>query len=158
MFGEGPSDARLMLVGEAPGADEDRAGVPFRGRAGRALAALLREAGIDRSAAYVTNTAMCRPVRRPAPTPAEVEACAPYLDLQLAIVRPAVIVTLGALSTRRLLGTDAPLGTLRGRAHDVAGSRIVPTWHPSGWNRKPGRRGEVLADLALARDLMGSDV
>jgi DNA polymerase len=119
---------------------------------------LLREAGIDRSAAYVTNTAMCRPTARSAPTAAEVEACAPYLDLQLAVVRPAVIVTLGVVPTWRFLRTDAPLGTLHGRAHNVAGQRIIPTWHPSGWNRERGRRGEVLVDLAVARDLMVRDV
>jgi len=101
VFGAGPSSAQLMLVGEAPGAEEDKAGVPFKGRAGRQLNAILTEAWIDRGgAAYVTNAAKCRPRTRPAPTPAEVEACAPYLDLELAVVRPVVIVSFGATATR----------------------------------------------------------
>ena len=145
-----------MVIGEAPGAEEDLAGRPFVGDAGRALNALLQEAGLDRSAVFVTNTSMCRPRARPAPTAEEVEACAPYLDLALAVVRPAVIVALGAVAARRVLGIHAPLESLRGRAHDLGGARVFPTWHPSGWNRAPGRRAEALDDLRQARAaLMG---
>jgi DNA polymerase len=163
VFGEGLTTARLVLLGEAPGEDEDAAGRPFVGPAGQALDRLLAEVGLPRSAVYVANTVMCRP---PDPVPpaanrkpraGEVEACAPYLDLQLAAVRPTVLVAFGEVATRRLLGPIEKLGDVRGRDHLVDHMRIIPTWHPGAWNRVKdrNRRAETRADVRLAMALAG---
>lgn len=163
VFGEGPATARLVLLGEAPGEDEDASGRPFVGPAGQALDRLLAEVGLPRSSVYVTNVVMCRP---PDPVPpaanrkpraGEVEACAPYLDLQLAVVRPTIVVAFGEVATRRLLGPIEKLGDVRGRDHPVGDLRIIPTWHPGAWNRVKDRdrRAETRADVRLAMVLAG---
>jgi DNA polymerase len=154
VFGTGPAAARLLLLGEAPGSEEDRAGTPFVGRSGHALDRLLSEAGLNRAEAYVTNAAMCRPTLHPAPRPAEIEACAPYLDLELAVVRPQVIVAFGGTATRRLLGASGRLETLRGKVHPLERASVIPTWHPSSWNRQAERRAQALGDLKIARFLL----
>jgi uracil-DNA glycosylase family 4 len=161
VFGEGPSAARLVLLGEAPGEDEDAQGRPFVGTAGQALDRLLASVGLDRGRVYVANTVMCRPpdpvppaVNRPPRTP-EVAACASYLDLQLAVVRPAVIIAFGEVATRRLLGPIARLGDVRGQDHPVGDWRVVPTWHPRAWNRVKDRRAATQADVRLGMSLAG---
>jgi DNA polymerase len=161
VFGEGPPTARLVLLGEAPGEDEDASGRPFVGPTGRALDRLLAEVGLPRSSVYVTNTVMCRP---PDPVPpaanrkpraGEVEACAPYLELQLAVVRPTVLVAFGEVATCRVLGPIEKLGDVRGRDHPVGDLRIIPTWHPRAWNRVKDwdGRAETRADIILAMSL-----
>ena len=163
VFGEGPATARLVLLGEAPGEDEDAAGRPFVGPTGRALDRLLAEVGLPRSSVYVTNAVMCRP---PDPVPpaanrkprtGEVKACAPYLDLQLAVVRPTVLVAFGEVATCRVLGPIEKLGDVRGRDHSVGALLIIPTWHPGAWNRVKDRdrRAETRADVRLAMALAG---
>jgi DNA polymerase len=143
-----------MIVGEAPGADEDREGQPFWGDSGQKLNALLRSVGLSRGDAYVTNAALCRPAPGYAPTIDDVAACSPYLDLALALVRPRVIVAFGVVATRRLLGIPGTLESLRGRAYPVNGAMVIPTWHPSAWNRAPERRSEATDDLRLAKSLL----
>ena len=153
VVGEAPPGARLALVGEAPGADEDRAGRPFVGRAGRLLDELLAEAGLDRSAVAVLNVLQCRPPGNRTPTPAEVARCRGWLDRKLALVRPELIVALGLTAAGWFLGRGVRLGSVRGVVHEVDGWRVLPTYHPSAAIRY-GPAGEPLAglraDLALA--------
>jgi len=120
VFGAGNPGAELMIVGEAPGAEEDQAGLPFVGDAGRILDALLKGAGLRREDAYVTNVVKCRPPANRPPKPAEIAACAPFLDLQLALVRPRVVLTVGGSATERLTGSAEP-GVARLVAAGVAG-------------------------------------
>jgi len=157
VFSSGPSSARLVLIGEAPGAEEDRSGVPFIGRSGVLLMRLLSEVGLEREALYVTNVVKCRPPKNRTPRRAEAAACRPFLEAQLAAVHPRVVVALGATATRWLLGGTAPLGEVRGRARtDVLdGTWVVPTYHPAAALRGGPAVSELLRDdLALAADLL----
>ncbi|MGH9076397.1 MAG: uracil-DNA glycosylase [Acidimicrobiales bacterium] len=141
VFGEGPAGATLMVVGEAPGEAEDRLGRPFVGRSGQLLDRLLaEEAGLDRSEVYIANVVKCRPPANRDPLPAEVAACRPYLDSQVELVGPRVLLTLGNFATRALLRTTAPIGSLRGRYHQYGPGPgpasgpvlvLVPTFHPA---------------------------
>jgi len=157
VFGNGPVDADLLVLGEAPGEDEDARGEPFVGPAGWALDKLLREAGLDREQAYVTNVVLCRPPKNRRPTSAEIAACSSHLDAQINAVRPRVILGFGATAARRLLGAGARVGTSRGRRHDRDGVRIFITFHPSAWNRKRGRRALVGGDIRLAGRFLSLD-
>jgi len=150
VFGDGNPTAELMIVGEAPGADEDAQGLPFVGDAGQALDTLLGDAGIRREDAYVTNVVKCRPPGNRPPRQTEVAACAPYLDLQLALVRPRVVLAVGVSATRRLTGLASPLEALRGAPHAVGGHTVVATFHPSSFNRERGRRDLAGADIRAA--------
>ncbi len=151
-----PAGARLVLVGEAPGAQEDESGLPFVGRSGRLLDELLGELGCARSEVAVLNTLKCRPPGNRVPTRVETTSCRPYAEAQLRAVAPALIVTLGLSATRWFLPKVA-LGKVRGRVHDVLGPdrpwHVLPTYHPSAAIRF-GPRGEprrlLTEDLALA--------
>jgi uracil-DNA glycosylase family 4 len=156
VLGEGRADARLMIVGEAPGAEEDAAGRPFQGRAGKILDALLRQIGLVRADVYIANVVMHRPPGNRRPRPDEIRACAPYLDAQLDIVRPTFTLALGATATRRLLGRRTTIKAARGQAHQTEAGTVLATYHPSpvSLNRDPARRSAVEADLALVRDLL----
>lgn len=158
VFGEGDPHASLMVVGEAPGRDEDREGRPFVGRSGRLLDRLLaEEAGLARDEVYIANVVKCRPPGNRDPLPAEVEACRPYLDAQVRLVDPAVVVTLGNFATRSLLGSRLGITALRGRVHPggPAGAAVVPTFHPAAALRGGA---EVLAcmraDFVRAREVL----
>src|ERR1035437_10156960 len=156
--------ADLMIVGEAPGAEEDAEGMPFLGAAGKKLDRLLQEAGLDRKSAYITNVVKCHPTRERedhpptnrAPEPNEIAACWNYLDSQITLVRPRVIAALGVTAVARLLGPGAQVGASRGRGHFHGGIPVVATYHPSpaSLNRQPGRRAMVLEDLSLAKRLL----
>jgi DNA polymerase len=153
-----------MIVGEAPGQEEDATGLPFEGVAGRQLTKLLDQAGLDRSTAYLTNVVKCRPMavapdgsivnRRPHPS--EIASCWDYLEAQIRMVRSKVILALGATSTARLLGHGARIGASRGTGRTHEDCAVVVTYHPSpvSLNRQRGRRAMVLEDLALAKDLL----
>jgi DNA polymerase len=153
-----------MLVGEGPGAEEDAQGLPFVGAAGKSLDALLELSGLDRKAAYFTNVVKCRPFElrdgqiptNRAPEPSEIAVCWEYLDSQIALVRPRVIVALGITAVVRLLGPGAQVGTSRGPGHFHGSIPVVATYHPSpsSLNRRAGRREMVLEDLRLARRLL----
>ncbi len=145
-----PAGARLLLVGEAPGAQEDAAGLPFVGRAGQLLDELLAEAGLDRATVAVANVLKCRPPGNRRPTRTEVAACRPWLLRQLAIADPALILTLGGTAAEWALGPSTRLGAARGRVHAFESWPLVVTYHPSAALRFGPRgapRAALLADL-----------
>ncbi|MCW2777227.1 MAG: phage polymerase-related protein [Frankiales bacterium] len=153
VVGARPEGARLLVVGEAPGAQEDESGLPFVGRSGQLLDRLLAEVGGDRARTAVLNTLKCRPPGNRPPTRPETANCRPWTAQQVALVAPDVVVTLGLSATRWFLPGKEPLGTVRGRVHEVEGVQVLPTYHPSAALRN-GPQGEPMAllreDLALA--------
>ena len=156
VFGTGSVNADLMLIGEGPGAEEDRLGVPFVGRSGKLLdTLLLEEMNIDRSLCYISNVVKCRPPENRDPKAEEVEACSPYLKKQLEIIEPKVIVTLGNFATRLLLDTKIGITELRGKLYQYLGFTLIPTFHPAAALR--GRAGVIenmRADLRKAKEII----
>lgn len=158
VFGSGPADAKLMLVGEAPGASEDREGLPFVGASGRLLDLLLEGIGLAREQVFIANVLKCRPPENRDPRPDEVSNCSPWLERQLELVDPAVVVTLGNFATRLLRGDPAPIGKVRGRPEIVVvggrAVRLFPVFHPAAaLYRRPNL--EVLeADFATIPELL----
>jgi DNA polymerase len=151
VFGVGDRQARLMVVGEAPGADEDRQGEPFVGRAGQLLNSMLRAAGFDRSGVYIANILKCRPPNNRDPQPSEVEQCLPYLLRQVELVDPVLILCVGRIAAQNLLGTDVTIGRLRGSVHRLpTGRPVVVTYHPAYLLRSPGEKRKAWEDLKLA--------
>jgi DNA polymerase len=150
VFGTGDRKARLMVVGEAPGAEEDRQGEPFVGRAGMLLNAMLRAAGFERREVYIANVLKCRPPQNRDPGEEEAERCLPYLRRQIELVSPAAILCVGRIAAQRLLGTDLPLARLRGRLHDLGGVPVVVTYHPAYLLRSPGEKAKSWDDLKIA--------
>jgi DNA polymerase len=154
VFGSGSPTADLMFVGEAPGAREDEQGVPFVGRSGQLLGRLLaEELGLDRSDCYIANVVKCRPPGNRDPRPDEIAACRPYLERQLDLVDPTVVVTLGNFSSKLLLGTDVGITKLRGKAYRFGEPErhLVPTFHPAAALRGGADvLARMRADLALA--------
>ena len=155
VFGSGNPAAALMVVGMAPGADEDATGLPFRGDAGRTLDTLLADAGLRRQDAYVTNVVKCRPPGNRPLSQREVAACAPYLDLQLTLVRPRVVLAVGASAAARLTGSTTPLERIHGDPQSVGRYTVVPTFHPSSFNRALGRRDQAGIDVRAAFRALG---
>ncbi len=157
VVGSGPVPADLLLLGEAPGVQEDATGVPFVGRAGQLLDRLLDEARLARPTVAVTNVVKCRPPGNRPPTRAEVATCRGWLVAQLAEIRPRVVVTLGGTATAWMLGRGLRLADVRGRGHELDGRTVVPTYHPSAALRF-GPQGEPMAalraDLVLAAGLV----
>jgi len=152
VFGVGNRAADWLIVGEAPGAEEDRKGEPFVGRAGRLLDAMLAALGHSRSQVYIANVVKCRPPENRDPRPEEADSCAPYLDRQIALLAPSIILAVGRVAAQRLLGSDAPVGRLRGRVHRYGPAEIplVVTWHPAYLLRRPQAKAESWSDLVLA--------
>jgi DNA polymerase len=151
--------ARVMLVGEAPGATEDETGMPFVGKAGRLLDEMLAEAGLSRDTVAVANVLKCRPPGNRKPTRAQVANCRGWLSTQLAIVDPAVVVALGGTAVEWFFGAGAKIGPLRGRLHEVAGRRVLATYHPSAALRfGPGGmpRAALREDLAMLVSEIGA--
>jgi uracil-DNA glycosylase len=159
VFGDGDPMADLMLVGEAPGAEEDSHGLPFRGAAGANLETLLAEIGFGRSDVYIANVAMCRPPGNRRVRRAEMLACASYLDDQIRLVEPRVVIVLGAAPIKRFLGMKATVGGSRGRSHRIGRAVLVATYHPSplSLNRAPERRELIRADFLLAESRLSAD-
>ena len=153
VFGDGDPHADLLLVGEGPGADEDRLGVPFVGRSGQLLTRLVEEeVGLPRERCYTTNIVKCRPPGNRDPKPHEAAACAPWLEGQLELIAPKVVVTFGNVATRRLLVTKEGITALRGRTHPWRGATLVPTFHPAAALRGGQRTVAAMReDLARAR-------
>lgn len=145
VFGVGDPHARVMFIGEAPGKNEDLKGEPFVGAAGRLLDELLGSIGLRRSDVYIANILKCRPPGNRDPLPAEVGTCTPFLEEQVALIDPTVIVPLGRYATKHVLGTERGISTLRGRLFDVAGRRVVPMFHPAVALYDPRQR-QVLVD------------
>lgn len=150
VFGVGPWEAPLLVVGEGPGADEDAQGEPFVGRAGKLLDAMLAAIGRSRvDDTYIANVVKCRPPGNRDPEAEEVAACRPYLDRQIELLRPKLIVALGRIAAQRLLATDAPLSKLRGPVHEYAATKtpVMVTYHPAYLLRSPGEKAKSWADL-----------
>jgi DNA polymerase len=156
VFGVGRRDAPLFVIGEAPGADEDRQGEPFVGRAGQLLNAMLRAIGMPRHEVYIANILKCRPPNNRDPDPSESTACTPYLTRQLALVEPRVLLAVGRISAQWLLQTDAPIGRLRGRvlSYGERGIPLVVTYHPAYLLRSPLAKATAWTDLCLVKELL----
>lgn len=157
VFGVGDRQADWMVVGEAPGENEDLQGEPFVGAAGQLLDNMLRAVGRSRSGegaqgAYIANALKCRPPANRNPQPAEVAQCEPYLARQVALVRPKVIVAMGRFAVKSLLRTDEPIGRLRGRVHRYEGVPVIVTYHPAYLLRTPADKAKAWADLCLAME------
>ena len=150
VFGVGNRSARLMVVGEAPGAEEDRQGEPFVGRAGMLLNAMLRAAGFERGDVFIANVLKCRPPNNRDPSDEEAERCLPYLRRQIELVAPSAILCVGRIAAQRLLATEQPVGKLRGRVHELDGVPVIVTYHPAYLLRSPGEKRRSWDDLKLA--------
>ena len=158
VFGAGNANAELMFVGEAPGAEEDRQGLPFVGRAGGLLNELLAAIGLSREDVFIANTVKCRPPGNRDPQPIELEACRPYLDRQIELIEPKVIATLGNFATKLLTGHQAGITRVHGKpqTHRL-GERIVrvfPIFHPAAILRNPNQRPMMDADFATLLELL----
>jgi uracil-DNA glycosylase len=151
VFGNGNDNAALMFVGEGPGADEDRTGLPFVGKAGELLDKMIAAMGWQRSEVYIANVVKCRPPQNRTPTAQEIATCRPFLVGQLAAVKPRVVVALGRPAANVLLDNDAPISSLRGRFFDCAmgghSFRLMPTFHPAYLLRSPEHKREAWSDL-----------
>ncbi len=156
VFGVGHQQADLLVIGEAPGAEEDRKGEPFVGRAGKLLDEMLRAIGLDRNTVFIANVLKCRPPGNRDPKQHEAESCRPYLDRQIALVNPRVILAVGRIAAQQLLGSDLPLGRMRGQAHRLEGqdAPVIVTYHPAYLLRSPSQKRKSWQDLCLARDLL----
>ncbi len=157
VFGVGSPRARVVFVGEGPGADEDRIGEPFVGRAGQLLNAMLPSIGLKREDVYIANVVKCRPPGNRDPEPDEAAACMPFLKRQIDMIDPAVIVCLGRVAARHLLGTTAPISSYRGRWTTWAGRDVLPTFHPAYLLRNPAAKRESWADLKKLRERLKAD-
>jgi DNA polymerase len=155
VFADGDAEARLMFVGEGPGADEDAQGLPFVGRAGQLLNNMITAMGLKREEIYIANVVKCRPPGNRTPEPEEANTCSPFLFRQIDVVRPEVIVALGATAATYLLGQRQPLAGLRGRMHSVRGTRLIVTYHPAYLLRDPRQKKEAWADLQIAMRELG---
>jgi DNA polymerase len=155
VFGEGNPSASLMFVGEGPGADEDAQGRPFVGRAGQLLTRIIEAIDMKRADVYIANIVKSRPPNNRVPEPDEVAACLPFLKMQIAAIRPQIIVTLGAVATNNLLGATFPITKVRGEFREMGGVLVMPTFHPSYLLRNPASKREVWEDMKKVRDRLG---
>ena len=158
VFADGTGRSRIMFVGEAPGADEDATGVPFVGRAGQLLTKMIGAMGLDRADVYIANVLKCRPPGNRNPEPAEIAACRPYLETQIELVKPAVLVAMGRFAAQFLLETEEPITRLRGKWGMRRGIAVMPTFHPSFLLRQPERKKEAWEDLQQVLRKLGLPV
>jgi uracil-DNA glycosylase len=149
VFGEGNPRAKLMFIGEGPGADEDAQGRPFVGRAGQLLDKMIAAMKLKREDVYIANVVKCRPPGNRAPKPLEAEACMQFLDRQIRVIEPEIICALGTVSAQYLLSTDRPISVMRGKFHDRNGIKLMPTYHPAYLLRNPDAKKIVWDDLQL---------
>ena len=156
--GAGNPDARLVFVGEAPGYEEDRQGVPFVGKAGQLLTRIIEACKLTRDDVFICNILKCRPPQNRNPGPAETANCIGYLHRQLAIIRPALVCALGAVAAHALLETTASLGSLRGRFHDYRGIRVAVTYHPAYLLRYPEHKRKTWDDLKRVMRELGVEL
>ena len=156
VFGVGNRQANLMVIGEAPGADEDRQGEPFVGRAGQLLTAMLAAIGLRRSDVYIANILKCRPPGNRNPSPAEVACCLSFLERQVALIRPRLILSVGAVSAHSLLGTEEAVGRLRGQVHAYGDSSVpvMVSYHPAYLLRQPAAKAKAWQDLQKVKRLL----
>ncbi|HSN13612.1 MAG TPA: uracil-DNA glycosylase [Anaeromyxobacteraceae bacterium] len=149
VFGVGNPAAELMFVGEGPGADEDRQGEPFVGKAGQLLTKMIEAMGLRREEVYIANVVKCRPPDNRNPEPDELEACEPFLRAQIAAIRPRVLVALGKFAAQTLLRDPTPITRLRGGWREYEGVRLMPTFHPAYLLRRPAEKAKAWEDLKL---------
>ncbi|WP_374089855.1 uracil-DNA glycosylase family protein [Methylomicrobium lacus] len=150
VFGSGNRNAEWMLIGEAPGQQEDLQGAPFVGPAGQLLTEMLRAIGLDRDEVYIANILKCRPPGNRDPRPEEAENCRPYLERQIALIRPKIILAVGRIAAQTLLRTDAPVSKLRGKVHTLNQTPLVVVYHPSYLLRSMLEKKKAWLDLQLA--------
>jgi DNA polymerase len=155
VFGDGDPAARLLFVGEGPGADEDAQGLPFVGKAGQLLNNMISAMGLRREQVYIANVVKCRPPGNRTPEPEEGNTCSPFLFRQIDVIRPQVIVALGATAATYLLGLRQPLAGLRGRVHAWRGAQLIVTYHPAYLLRDPRQKKEAWVDLQIAMKELG---
>jgi uracil-DNA glycosylase len=153
--GDGDPAAKLVFVGEAPGADEDQQGLPFVGRAGQLLTDIIRAMGLERKNVYICNILKCRPPGNRNPLPDEIRLCEPFLKRQLQLISPQIICALGAFAAKTLLKTETPITALRGRFHTYEGIPLMPTYHPAYLLRNPQAKRQVWEDIQLIMKEMG---
>jgi len=155
VFGDGDPNARLLFVGEGPGADEDAQGLPFVGRGGQLLNNMINAMGLKRAEVYIANIVKCRPPKNRVPEPIEANTCKPFLFQQIEVIQPEVIVALGSTAATYLLGAKASLSSLRGRLHHAFNSKLIVTYHPAFLLRDPTQKKEAWKDLQMAMAELG---
>jgi uracil-DNA glycosylase len=155
VFADGDPNAKLMFVGEGPGADEDASGIPFVGKAGQLLNNMIAAMGVAREQVYIANIVKCRPPQNRTPEPVEATTCSQFLLRQIDVVQPHVIVALGATAATYLLGVRQSLASLRGRWHSCRGAKVAVTYHPAFLLRDPRQKGEAWKDLQMVMAEMG---
>lgn len=154
VFGVGNPQAEIMLVGEGPGANEDEQGIPFVGKAGKLLDDMLAIIGLDRTTVYIANIVKCRPPGNRDPMNVEQDACIGYLQRQIALIRPKILVCLGRIAAMRLIDPKFRITKEHGAWYDIQGMRMMAIYHPSALLRDPGKRPETFSDLkALQREI-----
>ena len=154
VFGDGNPCAELMLIGEAPGADEDLQGLPFVGRAGQLLMQMIKAIQLERKDVYIANVLKCRPPGNRPPEPDEIAACSPFLRKQISIIQPKLILALGTFSAQLLLESKSPISALRSRVYEMPFGRVLATFHPSFLLRSPDKKRDAWEDLKLARRVL----
>ncbi len=156
VFGVGNQQADWLIIGEAPGADEDRQGEPFVGRAGQLLNAMLKAIGLTREEVYIANILKCRPPNNRDPKPEEAACCSPYLQRQIELIQPKLILALGRIAAQRLLQTNTSLARLRGQIHTLETSQtpVIVTYHPAYLLRSPAEKRKAWQDLQFAQDFV----
>ena len=156
VFGVGDPDARLMFVGEGPGHDEDVQGIPFVGRAGQLLTDIIRAMGLTREQVYIANVVKCRPPENRTPEPDEIASCAPFLEKQIEIIGPKVIVALGAVAASALVGATGGISKIRGQFREYRGIPLMPTFHPAYLLRSPDKKRDVWQDMKQVMERLSS--
>ncbi len=151
VYGSGNPEARLVFVGEAPGMDEDRQGLPFVGRAGQLLTRIIESIGLRRDDVYICNVLKCRPPGNRNPEPDEVDACSPFLKRQLKSIRPRIVCCLGTFAAQTVMGMKSPISRLRGDFHEIDGIRYIATFHPAYLLRNAAKKREVWEDMKKIR-------
>lgn len=156
VFQDGSAQRKLMFIGEAPGADEDRTGVPFVGRAGQLLTDIITKGmGIPREEVLIANVLKCRPPDNREPTPLEKAICTPWLDRQIELQDPTVLIPLGRHASMHILQREATMGEMRSQIHTVGARQVIPTYHPAYLLRSPGEKKECWKDIQLAMGVLG---
>jgi len=154
VFGEGNPSADLMLVGEAPGADEDIQGRPFVGRAGQLLMQMIKAINFERKDVFIANVLKCRPPDNRPPEPDEIKACSPFLWKQISMIRPRIILALGTFAAQTLIDSKSSISLLRNRVYEMPFGRVIATYHPSFLLRSPQKKPEAWEDLKLVRKML----
>jgi DNA polymerase len=157
VFGQGSPEARLMFVGEAPGADEDEQGLAFVGKAGQLLTKIIEAIGLSRDDVFIANVIKCRPPQNRNPEPDEILSCQPFLEAQIRTIQPRVLVGLGKFAGQWLLKTAEPISRIRGRLGDYQGIAVMPTWHPAYLLRNPAAKRDVWEDMKAVRSLLDAE-